>query len=107
MTENQKLGQQALMKSRSKILTVLLSWDFELHGEPTAEKLAKRIPMGKDTVNKHMKDFRELINEIKLKEQIRVDELNKYEQNKLDLAEKNRQQIAKAYAERKIKAAGL
>ena len=63
--EEYEYGQRALINSRFKISSLLINWDYEKNGEPTPIKLSKLIPMGIKTVQKHFKDFRCQINEIK------------------------------------------
>lgn len=88
MTRNQILGQNSLDKSKSKILCLLNTWDFAANGEPTEKNIALLIPMGIKTVKRHIKDFRRNINEIKQKEQ-----------DRLNLIEERRQSIISLVAE--------
>jgi len=91
MTEKYILGQRALAKSKSKIGCLLNTWNYEKHGEPTPEKISKLIPMGIDTVKKHMVDFRSKINKINAAEQERLSQIEAKKQILKDAATKYKQ----------------
>jgi hypothetical protein len=68
-------GAQRLQNSINSISCKLNIWNYEENGEPTPEKLAKLIPMGINTVNKHFKHFAKKIEEINNIEKNRLEEI--------------------------------
>ncbi len=95
MIEKYELGQRALAKSKCKIGCLLNTWDYEKNGKPTPEKISKLLPMGINTVKKHLIDFRSQINKIETKELERLAKI-----------EEKRQFIVDWYANYKLKKAG-